>query len=831
MTFLFFNFAGAILFERSDAESASVVHEEMSLQALFPYDPAKIIQRGMRIGYKDALGVFQVYEIRKVKTYEPDHYQEVTAEHICISELTDEFYADNTFTDTTASAALTALLTNTLWSVGTSSVSNTSSVKITNGNVWADIRTVEKNWNVRILPRVTVDSTGITGRYLDITGADGTWRGLRLSLDKNADEVGVTWDDSKLKTALYAFGKSVEQTISGQKVTKPITLETAEWSETAEHPAKPLGQAYLEDTAATAAYGRNGRARFAYYQNGDISDPQILLEKTWESLQTLNHPDVTVDCLVCDLYRLGYVDVPLRLYDTALVEIRPTGAVVTKQIIQYTEDLLDPTQSRVCIGTYIPNIVYIARETEKAAGGGGGGGGGQPDAEYQRKEFETSIAYNEYQISMRATQYDLNQTNMNVAAAQAQINIDKTGIASLVTGTGAQLNADGTLVTDSHGNPIFVTTGGGLYSKINQNANSISLIVSNVGANGTVTAASIVAAVNSAGSSVIIDADHIDLNGIVTAQQFETALASIDTLTGDLDVYGSVTIGGHLSAGDINAESLSGYKVDGTSIGLGDAVSDLRITSSGSTYTLQKKTLGDGSWTDVGNFSRAGSIDSIQKVSQTWKPAYFDHGGWDVVCNAYGTGVAPYSGTIQVDGAYAYTAGWVEGYDDGFAEFTLTTVTPQGASETVYVDDPTNGTTYYTAGSSVTYRQAGSKMSKVTMYGSGSSVTRVGTSHNYTYYGQLYSFNSGTYTLQGTGTWYLWSNNHTSDKLYEAGTSVYTRGTQNDNCYVEDPNGAYLMAGSAVTVTPIGSTHIKVSQDTRYAAGTTVSDTYYTKTS
>ena len=88
MRFLFFDAAGRILFERSDDESAVVQHEELSLQAAFPYRDDKVIQRGMRIGYQDAFG-FQVFEIRQAKTMEPDHYQDVQAEHICIAELTD----------------------------------------------------------------------------------------------------------------------------------------------------------------------------------------------------------------------------------------------------------------------------------------------------------------------------------------------------------------------------------------------------------------------------------------------------------------------------------------------------------------------------------------------------------------------------------------------------------------------------------------------------------------------------------------------------------------------------------------------------------------------
>ena len=272
---------------------------------------------------------------RKAKTYEPDHYQEITAEHIAISELTDEFFAATEWTNITAQAALTALLTGTLWSVGTVTSSGTSSANIGNGNVWQDVRTIESSWNVTITPRVTVNASGITGRYLDIAPAGGTWRGLRLSLEKNMDDAAVTWDDSNLKTALFGFGKSVET----NGTTAPLTFASVTWTATANHPAKPSGQTYIEDPDATAAYGRNGRARFGFYQNGDISNAEVLLEKTWETLKTVNIPDVSIDGTVSDLHRLGYTDVPLRLHDLALVEIRQTGVILQKEIIRYTEDL------------------------------------------------------------------------------------------------------------------------------------------------------------------------------------------------------------------------------------------------------------------------------------------------------------------------------------------------------------------------------------------------------------------------------------------------------------------------------------------------------------
>lgn len=701
MRFLFFNTAGSILFERSDAESASVTHEEMTFQAIFPYVPEKEILRGMRVGYEDALGVFQVFEIRKVRTLEPDHFQEVSAEHIAISELTDEFAAKAEWTNITASAALSPLLANTGWSIGTDTTSNTSSGDLSNGNVWNATRLIQQNWNVYILPRIVVGASGITNKYLDILPAEGTWRGFRISLDKNANEIGVIWDDSKLKTALYAFGQEKNKT--------PLTFADVVWTATADHPAKPSGQTYLEDPTATAAYGRNGRPRFGYYQNASITNATTLLEKTWETLKTVSVPDVTVNATVADLHRLGYVDVPLRLHDTALVEVRPTGVVLQKEIVQYAEDLLDPLQSRLTIGTYIPNIIYINRENAKR-GGGGGGSGGQTPLEYTTE----------------------NNT--------VQISIDSRGLQSLCVGTGAQLNPDGSLVIDPNtGYPVFIDGGENLWSNIQQNktnisaevvnrqnadttltglinveAGKISQIVTAVGSNGQVTAASIVAAVNSSGSSVVISADHIDLRGYVTADSLATEIANLnlvnvtdlvasgsisgDSVTTDyLEVEGSAEIGGDVSAqtGYFDSIELNGNTF--TSV-LTDA------SVSGNVLTITK---GDG--TTI-NFSKAGSIDVILKNSQTWKPAYFTHGGWDVSVTASGTNVSSYTDTVTVDGNDAWAAGWADGYDsgeaDGEAKFSSSIKASKYNSGNSIELFSKSGNFYFSAGTHVWYYQS-----------------------------------------------------------------------------------------------------------------------------
>ena len=368
------NAAGATLFTRSDMEEGHWVQEEMTVNAVFPYDPAKVIQRGQRMAFRDPdTDVLQVFEIRSVSTYEPDSYQSITAEHIALAELQDEHIDNAAITNKTAQEALTAIITGTLWSVGTTNTaSGTQSADISRGSVWQAVRTIEQNWNVYITPRVVISSAGvITGKYLDIMPAGGTWRGLRLSVRKNLLDPIVTYNDEEVLTALYGYGGTVD----GATEPEELTFADEVWTATSSHPAKPSGQTYLEWPEKTALYGRNGRPRYGYYQNANITDAGVLLEKTWEALKRTADPKISISGTCADLTRLGYIDQPLRLHDLALVEIEETGETFYKEVIRLDVDLLDPSGNMVDIGDYIPNIVYINRDTATKARGGGGGGG------------------------------------------------------------------------------------------------------------------------------------------------------------------------------------------------------------------------------------------------------------------------------------------------------------------------------------------------------------------------------------------------------------------------------------------------------------------------
>lgn len=443
MQITFLNAAGTVLFVRNDMEEGHWIQEEYTVNASFPYDSGKVIQRGMRICFRDpATNGLEFFEIRSVTNREPDHGQQISAEAIVVSELSDDHINSQDITSKTPAQALTTALSGTLWSVGNATVSNTSSGSFSRGNVWQAVQAIQKNWNCYILPRITVDSAGnITGRYLDIGPAQGTWRGMYLSVNKNMSDSTVIYDDSEVLTALYGYGGMVDVTHSGQDDTQEeLTFASVTWSATSSHPAKPNGQTYLEDPAKTALYGRNGRPRYGYYQNGDIKDAEILLEKTWEALQATSEPKIQISGTCTDLYRLGYADQPMRLHDTVIVEIKETGEKFSKEIIKLDVNLLDPTDNRPDIGSYIPNIIYINKETaERASGGGGGGGGrGQTNAEDEEVKTFTDWVRTQNMIGMVV---GYRNGNDYIKAGQIVLSINESGTSGSYV-TAANINAN-----------------------------------------------------------------------------------------------------------------------------------------------------------------------------------------------------------------------------------------------------------------------------------------------------------------------------------------------------------------------------------------------------
>ena len=606
MDFTFLRSTGEVAFVRSDAEQADWCQEEMTVSATFPYFANKVIERGMIMLFQDpATNDWQAYEIRQCTIMPGDFYQQLTAESLAISELTDCHVPNKDEIDNVqVSVVLQRVLSGTGWNVGNVVVNPVSSCDLMRGSVWQAVNTIATNWNVYIEPRVTIDSNGITGKYLDVVSSEGTDRGLRLAINKNVTDPCVTYDDSDMYTALYGYGGTYTEGSGESRVTLEYNFSSVVWNKTADHPAKPAGQRYLEYPEMTALYGRNGKPRFGYYQNTNINDPEILLQKTWETLKSCCQPKICIRGTVSDLKRMGYADQPIRLHDLAIIELEPVGLLFYKQIIRLTVDLLDPTKNIPEIGDYIPNIIYINRETENAATGGSkgsGGGGGKTKIDLEMSEYRTQIYDTGRELGMVAQHVNeqgdiLNQAGMHIdpdtgVLIYAEDNVNMIGskfhvqsdriksevtdrknadntLSSRITQTAnlislevserksADASLSGRITVEADKITAEVTRAttaeGTLSGRITVNADKVAIVVSDDGqGNYSPNSASIVAGINSqTGSFVKIDADTINLNGYVT-------MSSFNSLSGTVD--------GILAAGTFGANKITSATINATS--------------------------------------------------------------------------------------------------------------------------------------------------------------------------------------------------------------------------------------------------------------------------
>ena len=525
MQFTFLDMAGKVVCLREDAEQALWTVEELSLDLDFPYLPGKKIATGQRVHFKDpATNQDQIFEVKTPKTTY-DGGQQVHCEHICVSELNDEHIEAKEFKDKTCSSVLHSVLDGTLWEVGKVPVNPRSSVDIQRGSVWQAVLDITTNYNVYIEPRVTLSATGEITRKLDIVDTKGAWNGIRLSVNKNMLDPCVTYDDTDVATALFGYGGTTPAT--KDKDGEEVTFADVTWKKTSEHPAKPKGQKFLEDPAATKAFGRNGRPRYGYYVNTNILDPETLLQKTWETLQTKSSPAISVEGTVVDIRRIGYADQPIKLHDIALVDIEPFGFTKQLQIIRLTVDLLDPSQTVPTIGAYIPNIVYFNVSTNNAATGGRGGGGGRNSPETPKAEFEAQILSINEGTGLRLTAFQRDLEHLDEDTKLLESNLD------VVAG---KISAE---VIDRR------EADKELKSALNITSGQVEQIVTSVGTDGKVTAASILTSINNGHGSIVLDAEAIDMNGVVTA--LKTFNIEAGNITGDIITGQSIVSEGAVS--------------------------------------------------------------------------------------------------------------------------------------------------------------------------------------------------------------------------------------------------------------------------------------------
>lgn len=189
-------------------------------------------------------------------------------------------------------------LQDTNWSLGgysSSLITNIQQVKNEKySNVYKLIQeNIETYGNIEIEFRVEFDGNAVTGFFIDVyeNGYRGDKTYKRFEYGENVEGIKRNRNMYDFASAMIGTGKD------------GLTFKDVEWRKADGKPAdKPKGQDFIVDLGANERFNKRGKYIKSLFDDGDITNPQDLLLKSWEKLQEVKEPkfDYEVDLALTD---------------------------------------------------------------------------------------------------------------------------------------------------------------------------------------------------------------------------------------------------------------------------------------------------------------------------------------------------------------------------------------------------------------------------------------------------------------------------------------------------------------------------------------------------
>ncbi len=336
-------------------EIIELVHTEQKYSLFARLSTGVSIDAGWRIGFKCIDGRFRMFEVDTHELSEPDGTISINATDLAVRELSDVIVTDKRPTNMTAPAAVTSLIAGTRWALGAATAIGTGSVRVYYQTLWSALSDVMTTYDCAVVPYYEYVDGAISARKIDVLDKIGTQRGRLFEVGDDAKNVVVSIDDSQIKTALYGRGKGVEiegDADTGTSYGRRLTFADIVWAKAAGDPAdKPAGQEWIGDPSALVAFGRDGMHRFGVQIFEDVTDPNELLRQTWDYLQEIKHPRVTISARVQDTEMLwGYGHQAVRLGDDVTVRIASRGIDIAARVVGVARDYIRPENTELTIG-------------------------------------------------------------------------------------------------------------------------------------------------------------------------------------------------------------------------------------------------------------------------------------------------------------------------------------------------------------------------------------------------------------------------------------------------------------------------------------------------
>lgn len=567
-----------------------------------------------------------------------------------LDTLSDDIFPGTTALSGTVSAVLGSILaqqTTVRWQLG--AVCSDAAVKISNS--YTDLLSLVNSVRAAVKNTRFVYDFTTTPWTLGLAEMDSTIAG-ELRIGRNIESASVDISDAELCTRLYM---TVTRGSSSSLSVYDNAAAQAEWGiicKTAD-----VNAADVDDPAAYAQEILAERAKPIAYITIEGEDLKNLTGDDFDRLRLGSRCRAVID---------GYAE--------------PFVETVTR--MEWPDVFGQPDKIRYSLASYLKPFTEQLNLIKKT------GAGNARKIEEQERELirhQADIETSNERILLWATEEEWDEISEEyVETGRSQFDV-----------TSAAITSEVSRATEAEGR---------LSSRITQEADRISLVVTGTGANAQVNRAGIVLAINggTGHSTAVIEADQIDINGIVTA----LAAKSIEvlTLTANDATIGDATIdvNGNISALSVTASSFpvtNGGNLVNSHIGVTKTEANGQVT-----LTFTKA---DGSTPDTVTFSRASASRTVRTLTQSGGTVnvgsrvytvdadivYSDNdtgsstiaipltiGSYDSTGKSYPLTVAGITG-ISVSASDAWQAGYDDGEQDMLDMYDVVSVTPGTVSK------------------------------------------------------------------------------------------------------------------------------------------------------
>ena len=332
------------------AEQTDGLSETMTLDVVVEMDMFEKLKDAIYIGHKDQTDdtAFQLYKIVSIKTTEEGI--SITAVHVVYDEMMFYGYIrEERLTNVSVSTALGKVLNGSRWEIGKVLTNKNANLMLYDNTRAEALTKLIESFQVELGFRMVFSGNKITKRYVDVYEKRGKVTHNRYVYGHKAINVDKEIDRQNVFTAIVPRGKGEEKYDEDGNATggfgRRIQITDIEWSKSNGNPLnKAKGKDYLEIPEMTLQHGfSDGKARYKIVVFEEIEDPNILIQKAYETLVENCRPKVQLSTTIGDS---GEVE----LGDSIIIIRKDIDVQYRSRVFKIKRNLITRENSEVTLG-------------------------------------------------------------------------------------------------------------------------------------------------------------------------------------------------------------------------------------------------------------------------------------------------------------------------------------------------------------------------------------------------------------------------------------------------------------------------------------------------